>query len=443
MNIFQSNIERALLRFGLPIFLALLISYAIVTKSHLLMPALGSLGLLVLFIMKFEIVFPFLLIFRSTLDSFAEIGFELGPITFNVPAGLSTFIDIAGLFYFLGLITAKKVVLFDRVAKSYGIWLLLLSIWVWLAYRNFGQEGLVGVREWVRLFSIFAIYFLSLQLANLKGYKYLVASVMLSLVVPLSMALYQTLFSATTMRVQGTFIHPNAFALYLILCIGLTFWTLKFSVRKKPWFLLLVLELFVLWNTFSIGGAISFSVFGIVLIIKETWKKTKYIFVIMMMFFLVLSGLVLSELGKERFQELEQTPRLQEMIKEEIVTNSLSWRIVNWKKLFQEWSRRPLMGYGLDTCGKLVSPWKNEAHNDYIRYLVELGIIGLIPYLLLVRAIGVDIWKKYKGNKDEQKGYLALIVFAIFLSWTVGAIWDNHMTATAFQFYFWAILAAI
>jgi len=101
------------------------------------------------------------------------------------------------------------------------------------------------------------------------------------------------------------------------------------------------------------------------------------------------------------------------------------------------------MGYGLDTCGKLVSPWKNEAHNDYIRYLVELGIIGLIPYLLLVRAIGVDIWKKYKGNKDEQKGYLALIVFAIFLSWTVGAIWDNHITATAFQFYFWAILAAI
>jgi O-antigen ligase len=404
---------------------------------------LGGFGLLVLFVVKFDIVFPMLLILRSALDSFTEIGFEMGPMTFNIPAGLSTFIDVAGICYFVGLLTAKKAIIFGRVAKGYALWLLVLFIWVWLAYLNFSQEGLVGVREWIRLFSIFVIYFLSLQLANLRGYKYLVTSVMLSLIIPLAAALYQISISTTTMRAHGTFVHPNAFALYLILAIGLTFWNLKFSNKKRSWFLLLVLELFVLWNTFSIGGAISFSVLGTVLIIKETWKKTRYIMILLMMFLLFLSGLVLSELGQKRFQEIEQTPRLREMIKEEIVTNSLSWRIVNWKKLFQEWLRRPLMGYGLDTCGKLVSPWRNEAHNDYIRYLVELGVIGLIGYLLFIRAIGVDLWNKYKGNTDEQKGYLALVVFAIYLSWAVGAVWDNHITATAFQFYFWAILAAV
>ena len=441
MTPFSNYTEKPLLKAGGLIFLSLLLSSAIISRPQFLLPAAGAFGLMFLFVVKFETVFPALLILRSALDSFTEFGVEVGPMNFNLAAGLSIFLDLCGLAYLSGFVLRKRSLVTNRVVKAFGWWLISLLFWLWLSYHNFDFEGLGAAREWLRLFSILMIYVLSLELAAIRGYKYLVTCVILSQAIPISIAFYQLIVSGTGIRLQATFAHPNSFALYLILCIGLTFWKLKFSPKKAYWSLLLLLELFFLWNTFSIGGAISFAVFGTVLIIKETWKKTKYIIVLVMMFLLVLSGLVMSDLGKKRFREIEYTPSMREMLREEAVTNSLSWRIVNWKKLFQEWSQRPLLGYGLDTCGKMVSPWKNEAHNDYLRYLIELGIIGLTGYLLFIRIVGFRIWNTYKKDNGE-KAYFDLVVFAIFLAWTIGAVWDNHITATAFQFYFWAILAA-
>lgn len=443
MNTVLTNADRTLLKSVTLIGVSLLLFFTIVTRSPYFFGLLGAFGVLVLFILRFDIVFPVLLILRSGLDSFTDFGVDIGPMNLNLAAGLSIFIDICGVIYFAGLLISKKPVPLNSVIKSFGWWLFSLLFWVWLSHHHFGFEGLGAVREWIRLFSILMIYVLSLQLARLKGYNYLVTCVMISQAIPLSVALYDIFLLGTESRIGATFSHPNTFALYLILCIGLTFWKIKFSAQKKAWFLLLALELFLLWNTFSIGGSISFGVFGTLLIIKESWKRTRYVIIIVAMFIILLAGLSFSDLGQRRFHEIEQTPTLHQIIKDEISTNSLSWRIVNWKNLLREWRDRPFLGYGLDTCLRFVNPWRNEAHNDYLRYLVEIGLLGLAGYLLFIRTIALHIWAKYRAPIADQEKYLVLVVFAIFLAWVAGALWDNHITATAFQFYFWALLAAI
>jgi len=69
------------------------------------------------------------------------------------------------------------------------------------------------------------------------------------------------------------------------------------------------------------------------------------------------------------------------IVNDEIVTNSFTWRIVNWKLLYEKWTDKPFLGYGL-TTSSIINPWHMcEAHNDYLRFLVEFGLVGFSIYL--------------------------------------------------------------
>ena len=67
-------------------------------------------------------------------------------------------------------------------------------------------------------------------------------------------------------RINGTFGHPNSFAVYLLLFIGLTCWKLTYSTRRLPWFLLLGLLVFVFSTTRTMIALVMLCVFVIVMI---------------------------------------------------------------------------------------------------------------------------------------------------------------------------------
>lgn len=403
-----------------------------------------------LFLFKFELAFLIFLAIRSSLDIFTNVGICIGPMNLNVPAGLSLFIDLMGLFYLGFNLALMRRIIIDRIGRAFFLWLIVLIFWVFLAYHNFGIQGLIGLREWVRLFSLFMIYILTLQLVRSKGFNYVINYLFLSLLIPLSVGFYQLAFHKGRMvhgvhRIFGTFTHPNVFALYLILFIGLTIWKLKFAKKKLFWLLLLLGEVIALVNTFSIGGLAMAAILFIFVFSEEARKRKKTIGLLAIVMLGLFAGFLFlqSRYGQMRIEGLKRTPSLSEVIKKERVMNSFTWRIVHWKLLIDKCTEKFLLGYGLHTSSNFVSPWHAEPHNDYIRFLVETGIIGLIIFISFLAIVGSKLIKKYQSSTNYSYKFLTFITISIFFSWLVGSMMNNHITATSFHFYFWPLLAAI
>jgi O-antigen ligase len=420
--------------------------FGIAGENYYIGIAIAWIALVLLFLIKFEIIFPLLLIARSSLDIFTDVGFYLGPLSFNIPSSVSLFIDVMGLVY-LGMIYIRgRISLFDNIAKGFLIWVLSLLFWVFLAYLNLGEEGLGGIRDWGRLFSLLVIYLLSVQLSRLKGYRYVLNWILFSLIIPLSIGYYQIFFQpdlyvAGGHRIYGTTAHPNVFSLYLVLFIGITFWKLKFSRSKLPWLGVIFIILFALVNTFSMSGLVMLTVFISLFVYVEFEMKYR---VIILLFFLIFIVIFLNtEMGQKRIGSLKRMPPLMVIVNDEIVTNSFTWRIVNWKLLYEKWTDKPFLGHGLNTSS-IINPWyMYEAHNDYLRFLVELGLIGFSIYLWFLIRVGFSIRKQFLFCQDEEQKYLVMLTGIVFISWLIGSTVGNFIMALTFQFYFWSILGAV
>lgn len=95
-----------------------------------------------------------------------------------------------------------------------------------------------------------------------------------------------------------------------------------------------------------------------------------------------------------------------------------------WRIGLESYQRFPLIhkifGYGLDTFGiitkynyydemiKLYNQKFESAHNEYLQYLITMGVVGLLSYLSL---LSVSIWKMLKYMKREPVAIA--IVFAV------------------------------
>jgi O-antigen ligase len=106
----------------------------------------------------------------------------------------------------------------------------------------------------------------------------------------------------------------------------------------------------------------------------------------------------------------------------EVETGDLGNRRVIWRAGFHAFERRPLTGYGTSGFKRAVTPElgaaSNVAHNTYLSVLVEQGIVGLIPYLLMFVAVYRAIGRLPKLERRFALTLFATLTFAILsLTW--------------------------
>ncbi len=388
-----------------------------------------------------EALFLSFLVVRSSLDIFTDIGFYIGPMNLNVPSVVSILILISGGLYFV----LKGRVGIHKITIAFGIWLLLLIPFVLLSIYNFGFEGLLGVREWVRLFTIFMIFLLSFNFTNRNNRVKFLNVLFLSLLIPLSVGFYQLItHSGSTAggiyRIYGTLNNPNPFALYLIAFVGLTYWKLT-TTKHKFWFFLLLLEIGCLIATFSLGGYVMFGILALFLLLKA--KKGQKIIIT----FLII-GFVLTVISSPQFQvrwKRIKKINISKTIEEKEPVESITQRIIIWYHLLSLWKEKPLLGYGLQTASS-INPFEKyegigyDPHNDFLKYLVETGLIGLLFYIIFIILVGSQIYQGYRFSTDLRFKSLLFILFAVFVAWQIGSLAENFIASTTFQYYFWAIL---
>ncbi|MEO1429159.1 MAG: O-antigen ligase family protein [Cyanobacteria bacterium J06633_8] len=412
---------------------------------------LAVVAVIIFFFARFEQAVLSLLILRSSLDPFSAQ---------QVPAAFAIGLDFLTILYVIVQLLLRQKINTDKFFWFFAAWVAFLGIWVVLPLVGWGLLGTTylvdGIREWMRIFSWLMVYLLVMQLKEKIHPEKAITVLFFSLLVPLTVGLLQlaipsSLPAAITCNncLNSTLGHPSTFGTFLFLFISFTLWKLGY-VRERRWLWLTVLGIlaFFMVMTKSLTSLIMMSVFLISLIIPKLnlLKLIGGLLFIAMVFYLFGS----TELGSEKLAALLETPIFNQDldISRTILLsfgdgNSANWRIAQWSFLIDAWKESPLLGYGLGTS-KYITYFQNYAHNDYLRFLAETGIIGFASFMIFL-GVQIAFLIKYLGNSPlgSPRRRLCVTMISIFVAVFLGMATDNVWSHTTLFFYWWLLFAIV
>ncbi len=255
-----------------------------------------------------------------------------------------------------------------------------------------------------------------------------------------------------THRIQSTFAHPNVFAFFL-LSFGFIFIQisiispLPFWESKKGWRnAVLVLLGLLLIGTFTRAALIGLLVFLTIIGILRYKRMILVLATSLFAFYLIfypLNNLLIQHTG----YSLTSVQFISRITTRSEDADSILWR----QQLVQESLpiilRKPLFGYGYGSFPKVWEEYRPphmryddsaESHNDYLRFIVEVGIIGLTCYITLFLLLLHAIWKYH--NTKQAIFFAAWVGVYIVISFSDNML--NHTPVMWLTWVWWGMLSA-
>ncbi len=288
--------------------------------------------------------------------------------------------------------------------------IILFSAWGYIVAVYYHNEPFFALRGVVR-YSSYAMIFL-LSYYSTINIKSLYNIYTLVVTVQILVSIYEKIVLGIP-RPRGTLINNNHINYLLIPYFSLTFLYYKNYIRS---FLILIYTLFL----GGLGGSILVFFIGSINLFYKTKGKMQLLAGIMLIpLFLFLFSVMLSERIEEQKAGLTQLEVRLESGKGGGGAGSLVWRIVTWKLMIEELIDKKglLFGQGIDYAS-LSSPYFltasiREPHNDYVRNLLEFGIVGLIFYLLMYFRYTLFFFKLRNTSLFAYSMFYSLIALAI------------------------------
>ncbi len=271
-------------------------------------------------------------------------------------------------------------------------------------------------------------------------------------------------------RVFATLGQPNWLAAYLAMLIFPSlyfFLTAKNRILQTTYYLLLVTSYLAFTFTYSRGPILGLITGMIVFLIlsfprrSSTVGMTKRVLIVLATFFLInlLFGSALTNFRLvSKFAPPPRpaislpTPASTVTQLEQGGTESGQIRLIVWKGALEIFKHFPIFGSGVETFAisyfqfrpqahNLVSEWDflyNKAHNEFLNYLANTGLVGLGTYLIIIITFIIIILKR-KGTDH----LLLLSLLASYLSYHVTNFFGFSVVATALLFYLFPALAFV
>jgi O-antigen ligase len=105
-----------------------------------------------------------------------------------------------------------------------------------------------------------------------------------------------------------------------------------------------------------------------------------------------------------------------------------------WQRQWATWADQDalsrLLGSGEGTGAK------GGGHSDYIRALMQTGLVGVLTYVALLIATGVALTKKIMRRRTP----LLLVALVVYVGWLVETIGFTPSVYTNFQWYTWGFI---
>jgi O-antigen ligase len=374
-----------------------------------------------LLVANFEAGVLTLIFVRSSLDYMKQVAGPTG--AFNVAAAVSVLLIVLGVFY----IVYRRVPILRY--RDTGPWLLFLAIsGVSIFYS---ADRLLSTADWLRLVSVFFVYVLTRALfrgeAKLRRVLFVI---FLSALVPVLVA-YTQLFTGMASvlnmksgRLLGTFFHPNAFASYLlVMLVFATALALEreslVSRRFLGFMIALIFLIFVL--TFSRGAWV---VFLFAMLFMGTFRYRRILGLLPVALVVVAFSMpaVIDRLY-DAFDPTYQRGR-----------DAWTWRLEAWSDILPLVREKPFFGHGLS---QIESEMGYLAHNDYLRLMVEVGLVGFLAYLVLMWTLLGRTLRDYRLAASNVAKSFQFGLLAMTLGFLIREFADNTIRNTVVMMYFW------
>lgn len=405
-------------------------------RADVILPLVAALGVGLAWIAftRFELFLVAILAARATLDALklGSSGLAGGP-AFDPAAMLSVAFLFAGLLW-MAAQSREPLAPASPVVKPMAALVLTSTVSVVVSPNVTGAA--VDV---VKLATVVLILIVLNQVfLTPRAIRLILGAVVISSVVPMVAAAYQFVTnsglheSGSFSRVQGTFSHPNPFAIYLTLLIVMGAAVFRYLSPARK---LLLLVFMGGWGaclllTYTRSAWLA-TIAGVLVVGLFQGKR------VVAVFGLVLIGLLfLVPSTAARFADLER-----EQTVSGAAGNSLVWRIGYWKQAI-DLNHDPLLGNGLRSI-KETTDIEKEPHNDFIRVFVETGVIGLLAYVWLIATL----WRTGKrAIRNTAEGSflhgVAVGFFGCVAAFVLLSIVSNVITQLVIFWYFAAFTAA-
>lgn len=308
--------------------------------------------------------------------------------------------------------------------------------------RASGKLG--ALSEWIPLLGILVIYVLSANLPRSpRDIQRVINAILLSSILPAIMGLYQLatgegifLPEIQAVRINGSFVHPNPFGIYLVLLFGVLLARFVCGKGRPTWdiAILVVISSLLLGTFMRVAWVGAAAIVAIIGILRARW--------LLVVFPLLALTLVLT------------IPSVAARISDPVGAGGWD-RLDLWTGTYREWHQAttegvPALvafvnlvgGLGPGAAEPLTARfrWKAfAAHNDYLRMLVEYGLFGVVIQLAIIVVLlrlGYTVYTELKGN---QLDYVPLAFLAITVAYSIMSLTDNVFGATQNQVYYWTL----
>lgn len=352
-------------------------------------------------------------------------------------AALGPSVLIAGV---VGLVAAGLLLRRTRGWTPFVAIGIALLFWTGLAALHSGSEA-VTVREGARELSILAIAVIAynsraeLSMARVARIIQL-AGVFSALLAIEQLATGSGMVVGGAMRANGTFVHPNGAVVYFALGAVSSLWRYMDCGKHRLDMLFLL--------AFAAAGLATFSLDGfgslLVMLMAFGWFHTNSRQVrkraVVLVSVLTLAFLA-SPVGQERITETLSNGISAAETRGE-GSDSLAWRLAKWKSLIPEWEKSPVIGNGL---GATITPKPtatnttvgNLPHNEWLRYLVETGAVG-IGLLLAGLIFIIRRFNRVRITATGPQRGIAVLGMAVIIGLMVNGLASNTLLYTPASF---------
>ncbi|MDD5431486.1 MAG: O-antigen ligase family protein [Candidatus Omnitrophica bacterium] len=240
-------------------------------------------------------------------------------------------------------------------------------------------------------------------------------------------------------RIHATFSSANDYGCYLAallpFSVAVFFEALRRKIKSKYFFIVVFILLFIcLMLTVSRGAWFAF--LGSILLMS-IWVKAIWII-------MAVIGIVLLVLNQSFF------PYLRERLSNFFVFSDQSSgdRRMMWEAAFKMFLSKPWLGVGI---GTFMFNFKNfvskdypfttpYAHNCYLQIASEIGIIGLLAFLLILGAFFYKNIKTLNLRSNNYSWYILLATTASVLGYCVQMVVDTIFYSLDLGILFWLLL---
>ena len=408
---------------------------ATLTQSALwVLPLLGLLLLGLATALPLAPVLGSLLLLRVVTD-----GVPSGGTRYSGAIDLSGLVAVALILLAIGLFARRREGLRPTLAVAAGI-----GLWTMIAVHYDGVSS-VTAREGLREASIAAVAVIVINSRRSLDLDACTRIVQFAGAIAAAVALIQ--FATHTgadvvgqIRSDGTFAHPNDAAVYFAIAAVASLW--RFSERGRgrldAAFVLAFTAAGVV--TFSLTGVIAMLVMVLVLALLGGGSR-RFKLGAAAVAAAVVVAFLLTSVGSERVNTESATQLGKGAARS---TSSVDWRLVKWRHLLHEWRQEPVLGKGLGSTTTAVSESHSSnsqlPHNEYLRYLVETGVVGLGLVLAGILLLMRRLWAI--GKAPTRSGEAAL-GGALMAGLLVDAVAANTLLYTPAAYAAALLLAAI